>query len=163
VFNTTQDLNWVPPRYGHHDSVISIVTRLWDGRSRVRIPARARYYLFFRSCPDQLWGPPTLLFNGYQGSLLEAKWSGREVDCLPPCSVEVTNEWNCTSTSNLYLFASALSCSVASFNLCVYDLFVLLNVFQEDSLSRLVYTKQSISLDLTLKYCYKCGTINADN
>jgi len=29
----------------------------------------------FHTCPDQLWGPPSLLYNGYQVSFPGIKWS----------------------------------------------------------------------------------------
>jgi hypothetical protein len=46
-----------------------------------------------------LWGPPSLLFNGYKGSFQEVKQTEYEVDHLPLPSVKVKNEWHYTSTS----------------------------------------------------------------
>jgi hypothetical protein len=37
---------------------------------RVLSPAEAQRIFFSSLCPDQLWGPPSLLPNGYQGSFL---------------------------------------------------------------------------------------------
>jgi hypothetical protein len=44
-------------------------------------------------CPDQF--PPSLLFNGYQ--VLWLKWLRCEVDCSPPSSAQVNNEWTYNS------------------------------------------------------------------
>jgi hypothetical protein len=47
---------------------------------------------FFSSppLPERLWGPLSLLSNGYQGSLsLGVKRPGREADHSPPSSAEV--------------------------------------------------------------------------
>jgi hypothetical protein len=49
------------------DSVVSVaVSRLEADRSGVRIPAGARDFIFPK-CPDWLFSPPSLLFNGYRG------------------------------------------------------------------------------------------------
>jgi hypothetical protein len=43
---------------------------------------------------DRLWGPPSLLYNGYRGVLspgVKAR-PGRDADHSPPSSVEVENE-----------------------------------------------------------------------
>jgi len=42
----------------------------------------------FCSYPDRLWGPPSLLYNGYRVSFLGVKRPGRGVDHLPPSSAE---------------------------------------------------------------------------
>jgi hypothetical protein len=34
----------------------------------VRSPAVAEDFFLYLLCPDRLWGPPSLLYNGYQGS-----------------------------------------------------------------------------------------------
>jgi hypothetical protein len=40
--------------------------------------------------PERLWGPPSLLHNGYQGALsLGVKRPGRKADHSPPSSAEV--------------------------------------------------------------------------
>jgi len=49
--------------------------------------------------PDRLWGPPTLLSNGYPWpSPQEIKQQGREDDNLPLAGVEIKNAWSCIST-----------------------------------------------------------------
>jgi hypothetical protein len=58
----------VSPYIGSQDSVVSIATgyRLNDRGVRVRVPVGSR--TFSSPChPDQFWGPPNLLSNGYQG------------------------------------------------------------------------------------------------
>jgi hypothetical protein len=54
--------------------------------------------------PDRLWGPHSLLFNLYQGSLPEVKRPEREVDHSPPSSAEVYNEWRYASTAPICLY-----------------------------------------------------------
>lgn len=65
--------------YGR-DSVVRIATRLRDGRFGVRIQTEASL-----KRPDMLWGPLSLLFDGYRGSFPGAKRTRREVDhsCKP--------------------------------------------------------------------------------
>jgi hypothetical protein len=55
-----------------------------------------RGWEFFSSppCPERLWGPPSLLSNGYQGLLKRLR---READYSPPSSAEVKNAWSYTS------------------------------------------------------------------
>ena len=50
-------------------------------------------------CPDRLWGPPSLLFNGYRDSLPGVVRPGREADHSPSPSAEVKNEWSYTSST----------------------------------------------------------------
>jgi len=56
------------------------------GRSGDQIPGEAR---FFRTRPDQPWGPPSLLYNGYRVSFPGVKRPGRGVDHPTPSSAEV--------------------------------------------------------------------------
>jgi hypothetical protein len=40
-----------------------------DDRAIVgRSPAEAKDFFLYPLCPDRLWGPPSLLYNGYRGS-----------------------------------------------------------------------------------------------
>ena len=43
----------------------------------------------FLNHPDQPWGPPRLLYNGYRLSFSGVKWRGRGVDNTPLSSAEV--------------------------------------------------------------------------
>ena len=64
-------------------SVVGIATRLQAGRSRDRIPVGAR---FFCTCPDQPWGSPSLLYNGYRVFPGGKEQPGRDADPSPPSS-----------------------------------------------------------------------------
>jgi len=50
-----------------------------------------------------LWGPPSLLFNGYWGSLPGVRRPGRQVNHWPSFNAKVKNKWGYTHTS-LYPF-----------------------------------------------------------
>jgi hypothetical protein len=39
-----------------------------DRAIEVRSPAEAKRFFVYPLCPDRLWGPPSLLYNGYRGS-----------------------------------------------------------------------------------------------
>jgi hypothetical protein len=54
------------------------------------IPGIARFF-HFPLHPDWLWGPPTLLSNGYGGSFPEVKIPGCTTNHSPPSSAEVKN------------------------------------------------------------------------
>ena len=47
--------------------------------------------VIFRTCPDRPWGPPSLLYNGYQVFPGVKERSGREADPSPLSSVVVVN------------------------------------------------------------------------
>jgi hypothetical protein len=45
-----------------------------------------------RTCPDRLWGPPSLLYNGYRVFPGGKLGPGRDADHSPPSSAEVLEE-----------------------------------------------------------------------
>jgi len=51
------------------------------------------YVLSLQTCPDLPWNPPSLHFNGYQGSFERVKWPEYDVDLSPSSSSKVGNEW----------------------------------------------------------------------
>jgi hypothetical protein len=60
--------------------------------------------------PDRLWGPPSLLFNGYWGLFCwGVKLPGHETDNSPPPSAEVKNALSYTSTLPIHLHGMVLS------------------------------------------------------
>lgn len=82
-----------------HDRLFAVVSRLQAGQpwSRGSIPGGGKKFFFSPECPDRLWDPPSLLFNGCLGRLR------READHIPPSSGKVKNERSCT-TSAPYVF-----------------------------------------------------------
>jgi hypothetical protein len=56
------------------------------GRSGDLIPVGGE---IFRSCPDRLWGPPSLLYSVYRVFPGGRKRPGRDADPPPPSSTEV--------------------------------------------------------------------------
>jgi hypothetical protein len=55
------------------------------------IPDRGREFFFQPLRPDRLWGPPSLLSNGYRGPI-PLGTPGRDADHSPPSSAEVESE-----------------------------------------------------------------------
>jgi hypothetical protein len=63
-----------------------------DRAIRVRSPAGAKDFSC-SLCPDRLWGPPSLLYNGYRGPFPGGKARpGRDADHSTPSSAKVVNE-----------------------------------------------------------------------
>jgi len=46
----------------------------------------------FRTCPDQPWGPPSLLYSRYQVFPMGKEWPGRDADPSPPPIAMVKKE-----------------------------------------------------------------------
>jgi hypothetical protein len=59
--------------------------------NKYTIPAEGKGFFSSPDGPDRLWGPSSLLFNGYRGNFAGVKRSGREVNHSPPSSVNVRN------------------------------------------------------------------------
>ena len=60
------------------------------GRSRDRIPVGGGE--IFRTCPDQPWGPPSFLYNGYRFFPGGKERPGRDADTSPSSSAMVKKE-----------------------------------------------------------------------
>jgi len=59
--------------------------------------------------PDQLWGPPSILSNAYQGFFpWRVKQLGREADHTPPLRDKVKNVWSYTSILPVLLHGMVL-------------------------------------------------------
>jgi hypothetical protein len=67
---------------------------------RASNPSRDKGLFSSLNHPDQLWGPTSLLFIGFQCSFLGIKRLGHDDggDHSPLSSVQVKNEWSHTST-----------------------------------------------------------------
>ena len=65
--------------------------------------AEARNVLVYKQRSERFCGQHSLLFNGCRDSFLWLKRPGREADYSPPPSVEVENEWSCTSILSICL------------------------------------------------------------
>jgi hypothetical protein len=86
-------------KHESRDSVVAVATGygLDDGGVGVRVPVESRIFSSPR-CPYRLWGPPSLLFNGYRGLFpAGVKRPGREADNSPPTCAEVKKMWIYTS------------------------------------------------------------------
>jgi hypothetical protein len=64
----------------------------------VRFPSRTRYFSLLQNV-QALYGVHPAVFGIY---FLEVKEPKREADHLPSANVDIKNEWNYTSTPNLY-------------------------------------------------------------
>ena len=73
------------------NSVVGIVTMVWSGDPGFKSWHGEEIFLFSK-CSDWLWGSSSFLLNEYQGSFLEARQLGHEVDHSPPTGAEVKNE-----------------------------------------------------------------------
>jgi hypothetical protein len=77
----------------------------WTTGNPGSIPDRSKGFSS-NLCPDRLWGPPSLLYNGYRGPFPGGKARpGRDADHSPPSSAEVVNE-------ELYLLSPRASIDV---------------------------------------------------
>jgi hypothetical protein len=91
-----RDITSRPLPFRSLNSWNGIETRLRNGRSGVRIPTGAKFYLSSKT--SRLALGPTQLFPR------RVKWSQCESDHSPPSSVEVKNEWSYTSTDPIDVY-----------------------------------------------------------
>jgi hypothetical protein len=80
-------------------SVVVIVTRCGLDNPGIGPGAAG----FFRTRPDQPWGPPSLLYNEYRFSFSELKRPGSGVDNPLPSRAEIKENFCYTSTLSLGL------------------------------------------------------------
>jgi hypothetical protein len=77
----------VPNTHICRDSVVGVATGCGPDDIGVGIRVSVGSGISSSPCrPDWLWGPPSLLSNGYKGQ-------GRETDHSPPTSAEVKKMW----------------------------------------------------------------------
>jgi hypothetical protein len=104
----------------HHSSIL--VYRSWDSifsinqTDRSSDAARGKRFLSSPKHPDRLWGPPSLLFNGYWAFYPKVKRKGLEANLSPQSSAKVKDNWNCTSAPCMCL------CGVSRKNVTFYPL-----------------------------------------
>jgi hypothetical protein len=81
--------------FGHSDNFT--FNYFYGLNDRSSILDRSRVHFLFDISSSRVWGPPSLLSNGYRGLFLRGvKRSGREADHSPPPSAE--DEWSYIST-----------------------------------------------------------------
>jgi hypothetical protein len=67
------------------------------------IPGRSKRFFFSPTHPNELWDPPSTMFDEYQCFCLAVKQLGPEVCNSPPYSARVKNEWTCTFVPHIDL------------------------------------------------------------
>ena len=73
------------------------------------------------SCyPHQKWNPPSLLFSGDRRSFLGEKRPRHDINCSPPYTAEVKNEWSKTSTPPISLLGLNRDNSILTF-MCLWE------------------------------------------
>jgi len=97
------------------------VTAFGNAGALVPIPLRTRFLTLLHKGQDRLWGPSSLLFNGYRGCCLWVKRPGRELAAhLPivprlrmseakPLLSLYTASWRKQSKRYLYLYTNSYS------------------------------------------------------
>ena len=74
------------------------VSSAWTTEETWLDPGQGKSFIYSPGHPDQLWGPPSLLFSGFSGSL---PWSNAHHS--PPPNVEVKNEGSYTTILTIRL------------------------------------------------------------
>jgi hypothetical protein len=86
------------PHYVLFSSLSSYVQHSSVGIALSSIPGRGWEFFSSPPRPERLWGPPSLLSNGYIRP-------GREADSSPPPNADVKNAWSYISTPQYALMA----------------------------------------------------------
>ena len=76
-------------------TIVSTVTMLQAGQSGFQIQVGAGN--LSPQCPHWVWGPPSLLHKGHQGSFLGVMLPGCEINHSPQTSAKIKNGWRNTS------------------------------------------------------------------
>ena len=88
-------------------------------KTNISYLGRANRLLSSPKRPDAVWGLPRFLYNGCQGSPRGLNGLWRDVEHPLPSSVEVKNEWSCTTTPPIRLHGvDGDNISSAIINLC---------------------------------------------
>jgi hypothetical protein len=116
------------PMVRSRDSPVSIVTRLWDGRPGFD-PRRGKWWDFFSypPRPDQLWDPPSFLFNGYRGSFPGVKAVGAWSYTSTPQNVSTT--WCLNNNGYLmlwYLFKHTGNLTFILWHYCYHYIIIII-------------------------------------
>jgi hypothetical protein len=82
------------PGYGLEDQGIEIV-----------FLAKTKGLSSFPQRPEQLWGPHSLLFDGYRCLFLQAVWPDQEIDHSPPSNAQVKIPEACYHSPCLHAMA----------------------------------------------------------
>jgi len=92
-----------------HGNSVNIVTTLWDGRPGFDAQQRYRVLLFAPRI-YWLWGPLSLLSNGYLGIIpIGLQETEREADHSPPSSAHSKHAWSPMPYSPIRLWGVVLS------------------------------------------------------
>jgi hypothetical protein len=63
------------------------VVRIATGYGLDGLGIESRWGEIFCTCPDQSWGPPSLLYNGFWVFPGGKEWPGRDAEPSPPSAV----------------------------------------------------------------------------
>ena len=88
-----QNTEWMNIALGTMNIALGTMNISRNERSGVRIEAGAIYFIFSKTSTPVL-GPTQPNFHWSQGSFLDVKRPGRDVNDYPPSSVEVKNGWS---------------------------------------------------------------------